>query len=83
MKIGKIVLLIIILSLNINPKKVYGEEIKYYSIIMEVVDEDFLAERTVYFVKNNSTSVDGMESDYQATFLAKQDALYDLINELV
>lgn len=63
--------------------KIDGTEVKYYSIIMEVDSSDYLKETKVVFVKNAETSVDKMESDYESTFLAKQDGLYDLIIDLI
>lgn len=60
-----------------------GTEVKYYSIIMEVDPSDYLKETKVVFVKNVETSVDNMESDYETSFLAKQDELYDLIMDLI
>ena len=63
--------------------KIDGTEVKYYSIIMEVDSSDYLKETKVVFVKNAETSVDKMESDYESSFLAKQDGLYDLIIDLI
>lgn len=63
--------------------KINGTEVKYYSIIMEVDSSDYLKETKVVFVKNAETSVDKMESDYESSFLAKQDELYDLIMDLI
>lgn len=63
--------------------KIDGTEVKYYSIIMEVDPSDYLKETKVVFVKNAATSVDKMESDYETSFLAKQDELYDLIMDLI
>ena len=62
---------------------IQGTEVKFYSLIMEVSDVDYLTETKVYFQKINATKVDSMESDYETTILANQASLYNMIEELV
>lgn len=59
-----------------------GTEVKFYSLIMEVSDKDYLTEVKIYFQKNNVTKADLMESDYETTILAKQAELYNMIENL-
>ena len=59
-----------------------GTEVKFYSLIMEVSDVDYLTEVKVYFEKTGYTSLNKMESDYSTTILANQAGLYSMIKAL-
>ena len=61
---------------------IQGTEIKFYSLIMEVKNVDYLTETSIYFQKNNTTSLSEMKADYATTFLAKQADLYNMIEGL-
>ena len=60
-----------------------GTEVKFYSLIMEVSNVDYLTEAKIYFQKNKkATAPKNMESDYQTTILANQGSLYNMIENL-
>lgn len=58
-------------------------EVKFYSIIMEVKDNDYLAQTKIYFQTENVSLASSMRSSYQINILTHQAELVDYINELV
>ncbi len=58
-------------------------EVKFYSIIMEVKDNDYLTQTKIYFQTENVTLASSMKSSYQINILTHQSELVDYINELV
>lgn len=58
-------------------------EVKFYSIIMEVKDNDYLAQTKIYFQTENVSLASSMRSSYQINILTHQAELFDYINELV
>mgnify|MGYP004658005329 FL=1 len=58
-------------------------EVKFYSIIMEVKDNDYLTQTKIYFQTENVSLASSMRSSYQINILTHQAELFDYINELV
>ena len=58
-------------------------EVKFYSIIMEIKDNDYLTQTKIYFQTENVSLASSMRSSYQINILTHQAELFDYINELV
>mgnify|MGYP004732947725 CR=1 FL=1 len=58
-------------------------EVKFYSIIMEIKDNDYLTQTKIYFQTENVSLASSMRSSYQINILTHQAELFDYINELI